>query len=952
MDYCNHWSGDNMDMYTHYGQDAINHKIADFKDVCACACRDPDAATGHHPGVVPGTCDDGVRSDNETMVDCGPGCERECDGGCTIPEANNYDPKTVDDDGSCTFDFVPCTDPVAITYDPAATVDYYNPALGPACNYTCERILAAVTSTPCPAATTTYGDLGREMNASDSLDANAVREFGKKLYPNRLLRASQSEWMTPCAHSSHPGSRLLQQQEPQCYINNLMGFQQELGIKQFYAAVTMPPGVRNIDELELEPGTTFVSEPSLWVLSFAEDTPQPESWQGEDPNLRSIRVMDQTAVILYGTPSRPVFNGRWVLEAESFLALHFVSFRNYKTWGEYSYQGENGKGAAIQMTPGGAAPRVGQLGPVLQLVSCLFENLQAQESGGAIYAESSNVYIEHCEFAHCVSQTGGVMMAIGGDHVPTRIVIKASVFRNNRAFDTAGTTDKGTGGALQLRNADMICLNSTFRDNQAEDDTDIQLLSGDAANVMTSVRIVFQGTVIEPYDPFDSVRLVAAVVLSCEQWPCSPGQRCTTRRQSLACQECPEGTFGADGLDCETCPPGHEPNANKTACVACTGNEISQFGICEPCPSTRVPRLPDRHECVTCPDRMRPGNESADFEDNSICYCAKGYYNATQRGLYTCFGSTLQLREQKWVDIHKRRVVEANTTAHARTPTNPLLFEQCQACPADMEVEPEVPCAFCSGGNNEPQTRAGFVIPARTKGGYEPDSGPVVGTPFPSQTNMYDCGAPHSKPKLHCPGGMNPDVPPQGCPIGYAGVLCQSCDEDWHMTNQLCERCKIEDENTSILIAICFGVFFVFWLSVVWLRSRGDSQGGKGSRSGLQMQMASMSSRSSAPPGQLGQSLVASTDSAGSTSSDPYADGVADPSEVWADFGVALGADLEEDFKSSSVWKGIMIWFPRTTTLKLALRASFQPLRILITCECHQLCRPYDTSRRYMHACH
>ena len=90
--------------------------------------------------------------------------------------------------------------------------------------------------------------------------------------------------------------------------------------------------------------------PSLWVVSFADNTPFPDAWIEGHPAVRSIRIMNQTAVILYGTPTRPAFNARWVLEDEAFLAVHSVAFRNFATYSEYP--GEHGTGAAIQMGPG------------------------------------------------------------------------------------------------------------------------------------------------------------------------------------------------------------------------------------------------------------------------------------------------------------------------------------------------------------------------------------------------------------------------------------------------------------------------------------------------------------------------------------------------------------------------------------------------------------------------
>ena len=41
----------------------------------------------------------------------------------------------------------------------------------------------------------------------------------------------------------------------------------------------------------------------------------------------------------------------------------------------------------------------------------------------------------------------------------------------------------------------------------------------------------------------------------------------------------------SDQLVCEACPPGKEPNEQRSACIDCTGNTFSPYGIsCDPCP--------------------------------------------------------------------------------------------------------------------------------------------------------------------------------------------------------------------------------------------------------------------------------------------------------------------------------------------------------------------------------
>eukprot|EP01047_Picozoa_sp_COSAG01_P050684 COSAG01_NODE_5151_length_4451_cov_74.855699_1_plen_750_part_10 len=83
--------------------------------------------------------------------------------------------------------------------------------------------------------------------------------------------------------------------------------------------------------------------------------------------------------------------------------------------------------------------------------------------------------------------------------------------------------------------------------------------------------------------PAGSVDL-GGVPAGCAQYPCATGQECAYRSYSLFCSPCPAGLVGHDGLRCTQCPPGEQPNSNRTQCVQCTGATYSQFGVsCLPC---------------------------------------------------------------------------------------------------------------------------------------------------------------------------------------------------------------------------------------------------------------------------------------------------------------------------------------------------------------------------------
>ena len=107
-----------------------------------------------------------MRNGDEELADCGGSCPRQCAPGCTQTAASNYNPAAQDDDGSCTFAFTPCADTAASNYDPRADTDYFNPALGQACNYTCAGIVRALV----PVVGDHLGAVDHHRGVGDALD--------------------------------------------------------------------------------------------------------------------------------------------------------------------------------------------------------------------------------------------------------------------------------------------------------------------------------------------------------------------------------------------------------------------------------------------------------------------------------------------------------------------------------------------------------------------------------------------------------------------------------------------------------------------------------------------------------------------------------------------------------------------------------------------------------------
>jgi hypothetical protein len=98
--------------------------------------------------IFPGdVCDDNDSTTGEDVI----GSDCSCSGsllGCTFPDAVNYNPAAIIDDGSCEFNIFGCTDPEAANYDANANIDDGSCVYGvfgctdaSACNYNAEATL-------------------------------------------------------------------------------------------------------------------------------------------------------------------------------------------------------------------------------------------------------------------------------------------------------------------------------------------------------------------------------------------------------------------------------------------------------------------------------------------------------------------------------------------------------------------------------------------------------------------------------------------------------------------------------------------------------------------------------------------------------------------------------------------------------------------------------------------
>lgn len=160
---------------------------------------------------------------------------------------------------------------------------------------------------------------------------------------------------------------------------------------------------------------------------------------------------------------------------------------------------------------------------------------------------------------------------------------------------TTFTVPSGTGGAIAIVGTGSVTIkDSTFGGNRAG--------FGDAIAATGSELLTVEET------SFDDVvqntfYLEGVQSADCRQHPCSLGERCTVDRLSLHCELCPNGQISVDGIECETCQPGKQHNANHTACVGCVEGKHSSAataGMCDPCSPGTQPAA-NYDTCTECP---------------------------------------------------------------------------------------------------------------------------------------------------------------------------------------------------------------------------------------------------------------------------------------------------------------------------------------------------------------
>eukprot|EP01045_Picozoa_sp_COSAG04_P030341 COSAG04_NODE_5241_length_1689_cov_1.572327_1_plen_497_part_10 len=248
----------------------------------------------------------------------------------------------------------------------------------------------------------------------------------------------------------------------------------------------------------------------------------------------------------------------------------------------------------------------------------------------------------------------------------------------------------GQGGAVSSSGpVAMVITDTTFRTNDAPKGAALSIAAA------TSVRIT-NTSIDEPEDESSSaVWLKAASVATCTDNPCEAGSQCTFTDFSTFCDPCAENEFSVDGLSCDVCQPGTQPNSAHTRCEPCGPGQYSQIGICIFCPSGETNSV-DQTGCTPC----EPGTHRA-FEEPECDQCPIGTHSIDGIDCAACQPGTSPTE-------NRDGCVACDAGKHS---TNGL---ECRVCPpGEQPNEFQTACERCIGNAYSPDGRECRDCPTR-----------------------------------------------------------------------------------------------------------------------------------------------------------------------------------------------------------------------------------------------
>ena len=265
------------------------------------------------------------------------------------------------------------------------------------------------------------------------------------------------------------------------------------------------------------------------------------------------------------------------------------------------------------VTNGGGVEVMGGSHATLMNVTFASRTITAN-NGGAIYGSSSTIDVIGCYFSDVISaRNTGAILVESADDGPSVLNVVETDFNGPEALASGAGGITATASAVTIRS-------SSFTNCKAQD-----IDSGKALSIQDSTSLRIVDTAFSPKEmvqdvvniPLDT-NMLGLLTQGCALYPCSAGQECSMHDYSLHCTPCRETTFSSDGLACEQCPAGKQPNMDSSTCEGCAGdNEYSVSGKCMPCLNTTTPSK-GKTAC-TGAYRCDPGHECR----KAKCYSAE-----------------------------------------------------------------------------------------------------------------------------------------------------------------------------------------------------------------------------------------------------------------------------------------------------------------------------------------
>ena len=240
-----------------------------------------------------------------------------------------------------------------------------------------------------------------------------------------------------------------------------------------------------------------------------------------------------------------------------------------------------------------------------------------------------------------------------------------------------------------------------------------------------------------------------------------------------------DGATGAP-IGCEKCAPGEEPNAERTACLPCTGSKYSSFG--NECVECRAPQIVNsaRSTCSSCSAGTGPN-----VERTGCVGCTAGWYST--------FGVCTECASPRVVTGDRAGCLEPSLcTAGTQCPPGADCQDQssCVECPTGTVSISGGYCQSCSEAGkvaNVDNTFCEACLPGRAPLDDRSSCTDCTGTTYSSfGVDCTACEAPNIVDSAHtsclsCSPGMGPNVHRTGCdacsggrysPFGSGCTVC------------------------------------------------------------------------------------------------------------------------------------------------------------------------------------